>query len=175
MHRFNSSLPCVAWLFIGLVFLSESHAAPGGSVRGTASNAATGNLLRGVRIEVAGEAVSALTDSTGQYELSGLAAGQHELIASYVGLDPQKVTVVISADAPARRDFNLTSAIYTMQEFRVAGEREGSAAAITAQRNADNVKNVLAMDSFGTLSNQSASEMVIRLPAAPAHPRRSRR
>jgi len=143
---------------------STALAASSGSVRGTVSNAATGNLLQGVKIEVAGGNAFTLTDATGFYELSGLATGDHELIASYTGLDPQKIAVVVVSGAPVRRDFNLTSTIYTMQEFRVAGEREGAAAAITAQRNADNVKNVLAMNSFGTLSNQSASEMVIRLP-----------
>jgi len=46
----------------------------------------------------------------------------------------------------------------------VTGEREGGAAAITAQRNAENVKNVVAMDAFGTLPNMSASEVALHLP-----------
>ena len=48
--------------------------------------------------------------------------------------------------------------------FTVAGERAGGAAAITAQRNAANVKNVLAMDSYGNLLNMSASELAIMMP-----------
>jgi len=51
-----------------------------------------------------------------------------------------------------------------LQAFKVTGEREGAAAAITAQRNAENVKNIVAMDSFGNLPNRSPGEVAIRLP-----------
>ena len=46
----------------------------------------------------------------------------------------------------------------------VAVEREGGAAAITAVRNAENVKNVAATDQFGNLPNMNAGEIAIRLP-----------
>ena len=164
MHRSNALALFTACLSFAFALPGMTLAANAGTVSGTASNAATGNLLQGAKIEVRGTNLSALTDRTGRYELSGLATGEHELVASYVGLDAQTAVVTVARGSPLRRDFNLTSGIYTMQEFKVTGEREGSAAAITAQRNADNVKNVLAMDSFGTMSNQSASEMVIRLP-----------
>ncbi len=153
-----------AWISLAVTLVSGAQGSGVGSVSGTVSNAATGNLLQGAKVEVRGMTQAAFSDRTGHFELSGLAAGEHELIASYVGLEFQTAVVTVGPGAPARQDFNLTSNIYTMQEFKVLGEREGSAAAITAQRNADNVKNILSMDSFGTMSNQSASEMVIRLP-----------
>ena len=43
--------------------------------------------------------------------------------------------------------------------------REGGAAAITAARNAENLKNVAATDSFGNLPNMNAGEVAIRLPS----------
>ena len=51
-----------------------------------------------------------------------------------------------------------------------AGFYQRDAAAITAQRNADNVKNVVAMDSFGNLPNMSAGEVVMRLPGVAGNP-----
>ena len=60
--------------------------------------------------------------------------------------------------------------IYTLEAFKVTGEREGDALAITAQRNADNVKNIVAMDSFGNLPNMSAGEVVMRLPGIAGNP-----
>lgn len=56
----------------------------------------------------------------------------------------------------------VTSSIYQLTEFVVSGEREGNALAITAQRNAANVKNVVALDAFGNLPNMSAGELAIR-------------
>ena len=85
-------------------------------------------------------------------------------MVSYIGLDPVRGQVTVGAGQRAVRDFDLTTGIYKLDAFKVTGEREGGAAAITAQRNADNVKNVVAMDSFGNLPNMSAGEVAIRLP-----------
>ncbi|MFM7750635.1 MAG: TonB-dependent receptor, partial [Opitutaceae bacterium] len=108
--------------------------------------------------------VEVLTDATGLYVLSNLPAGSHELVVSYIGLDPVRASVAVAAGQRASRNFDLTTGIYKMQEFRVTGEREGGAAAITAQRNAANVKNIVAMDSYGNLPNMNAAEVAIRLP-----------
>jgi outer membrane receptor protein involved in Fe transport len=72
--------------------------------------------------------------------------------------------VTVAAGQRAVRDFELTTGVYKLAEFKVSGEREGAAAAITAQRNADNVKNVVTMDLFGNLPNMSAGELAMRLP-----------
>ncbi len=134
-----------------------------GVISGSISNAATGNLLEGARIEVPKLGLAAFTDNTGRYVLN-IPAGAHEIVASYTGLDPMRQTVTAVAGQRAIQNFDLTTGIYQMQEFKVTGEREGGAAAITAQRNADNVKNIVAMDSFGNLPNMSAGELAIRLP-----------
>lgn len=143
---------------------TAARAADGGVITGNVNNAATGNLLQGAKVEIPALGLSALADDTGRYVLSGVPAGTHEVVASYTGLDPITSRVVVSAGQRAVRDFDLTTGIYVLQEFKVTGEREGGAAAITAQRNADNVKNVVAMDSFGSMPNMSAGELAIRLP-----------
>ena len=65
---------------------------------------------------------------------------------------------------------NCTSGIYKLDAFKVTGEREGNAAAITAQSNADNVKDVISTDSFGYLPNMSAGEVAMRLPGVAGSP-----
>ncbi len=142
----------------------RAAAAGSGTIAGTVSNAATGNLLEGARVAVPALGVETLTDNTGLYVLSNLPAGSHELVVTYIGLDPVRTSVAVAAGQRASRNFDLTTGIYKMQEFRVTGEREGGAAAITAQRNADNVKNIVAMDSYGNLPNMNAAEVAIRLP-----------
>ncbi len=131
---------------------------------GTVSNTATGNLLEGAKVEIPALGVSALTNNSGSYLLSGLPAGSHDVVVSYTGLDTQRRTVTVAAGQRTAQSFDLTTAIYQLPEFKVTGEREGGAAAITMQRNADNVKNIVAMDSFGNLPNMSAGELAIRLP-----------
>ena len=154
-----------ALLLAGLAGSAPARAAaPTGTLSGVVSNSATGNLLEGARVEAPALGLAALTDQTGRYVLNGLPAGTHEITVTYIGLDRARTTVEVPAGARAARDFDLTTGIYRLDAFKVAGEREGGAAAITAQRNADNVKNVVAMDAFGTLPNMSASEVALNLP-----------
>jgi TonB-dependent receptor len=163
-----------AWLLaLGILaagFLSSfAHAAEAGSVTGAVSNTATGNLLEGARVEVPKLGISTLTDPTGRFVLN-LPPGEHEIVASYIGLDPEKKTISVAAGQRVTRDFDLTSGVYKLESFKVTGEREGNAAMITEKKNADNVKDIIAMDSFGYLPNMSAGEVVMRLPGVAGNP-----
>ncbi|MEY2878660.1 MAG: hypothetical protein RLZZ15_1040 [Verrucomicrobiota bacterium] len=147
---------------------ASARAADSAVVSGTVNNSATGNLLQGARVELPALGRTALADSTGRYVLGELPPGTHELVATYTGLDPARASVTVTAGQRTVRDFELSSGVYKLDKFVVSGPREGGAAAITAQRNADNVKNVVAMDSFGNLPNMSAGELAIRLPGVAA-------
>ncbi|MBI4623077.1 MAG: TonB-dependent receptor [Verrucomicrobia bacterium] len=163
MKRKNPITLAAVWVALALLPAQAALAADG-TITGSVSNAATTNLLEGARVEVPQLGLTALTDNTGRFVLTAVPAGTHEVIASYIGLDSVRSQVTVGAGERAVRNFDLTTGIYQLQEFKVTGEREGGAAAITAQRNADNLKNVVAMDFFGNLPNMSASEVAINLP-----------
>ena len=162
-------LPLVAaW---AALFVSGVRAADAaGTVTGNVSNLATGNMLEGARVEIPALGLRALSDGTGRYVISNVPAGSHEVVATYIGLDPAKVTLLVGAGGQAVHNFDLTSGIYKLEAFKVTGEREGNAAMITEKRNADNVKDVISMDSFGYLPNMSAGEVVMRLPGVAGSP-----
>lgn len=63
------------------------------------------------------------------------------------------VPVALRAEAPVQLD-----------AFVVTSEREGNAAALTRQKNADSVRNVIAMDALGVLANDNPAELLMRLP-----------
>jgi len=149
---------------------SSVPAANMGTITGSVSNAATRNLLEGAKIEVPALGLRTLTDNTGRFVLTGVSAGSHEVVVSYIGLDPVRRQVTVTAGQRAVQQIELTAKIYTLEAFKVTGEREGDALAITAQRNAPNVKNIVAMDSFGNLPNMSAGEVVMRLPGIAGNP-----
>lgn len=123
-------------LLCALPYTSGAATPASGTLTGYVSNAQTSNLLEGARADVPSLGLSALTDNTGRHMLLGVRAGAHQLIASYTGLDRISATVNVSAGQVATRNFDLTSSIYQLEAFTVTGEREGNAAAITAQRNA---------------------------------------
>ena len=95
-----------------------------GEISGNVGNIATGRLLEGARVDLPTLGLSVLTDQTGRFVLRNVPAGSHEIVATYLGLDPVTAAVVVSAGQRATRDFDLTAAVYKLQAFAVTGERE---------------------------------------------------
>ncbi|MBC7367020.1 MAG: TonB-dependent receptor [Undibacterium sp.] len=141
-----------------------------GTISGAISNAATRNTLQGAAVAVPVLSMSVLTDNTGRFVISNVPPGTYELEVTYIGLDSSRRTVTVSGGERAVQDFELTNAVYKLSSFKVTGEREGNAAMITEKKNADNVKDVIAMDAFGYLPNMSAGEVVMRLPGVAGSP-----
>lgn len=139
-------------------------ASGGGTVTGIVTNKTTGNGLEGAIVAVPNLGLSTLVDNTGRFVLNNVPPGTHEVVVSYTGLDENKATVIVGSGQRVAHDFELSNAAYLLDTYRVAGEREGYAAGLTAQRNASNVKNVVSMDAYGNLPNLNATELVMRLP-----------
>lgn len=135
-----------------------------GTLSGSVSNVRTGKFLEGAQVRIVGLDRQTLTNERGLFTFANLPAGTYDVEVSYIGLSPMVRQIVVRADGPASLTYEMDAAIYQMSTFVVAGEREGNAASLTAQRNAINVKNVVAMDAYGNLPNDSVGELAMRLP-----------
>jgi iron complex outermembrane recepter protein len=162
--RFPIPSALVRIAFLVAAFGVSAFTGRAATVSGTVSNTATGKLLEGAIVEIPSLARSAMTDNTGRFVLSDVPPGRHELVASYTGLDRGRQVLAVGASGSATADFELSSTVYQLSEFVVAGDREGNAASITRQRNADSVKHVVSMDTFGNLANDNTGELLLRLP-----------
>ncbi|WP_414662976.1 TonB-dependent receptor [Horticoccus sp. 23ND18S-11] len=138
-----------------------------GVVAGQVRNASTNAYLDGVVVEVEGTGRTVLTDREGRYELT-LPAGMTTLVARYTGLEAEKITVDVRPGARVTQNFALNAGIYKLEAYTVSGPREGSAAAITRQREAPNVKNVVASDSFGNIADGNIGDLLQQLPGITA-------
>ena len=130
---------------------------------GAITNSATGRALEGARVAVRGTDRETVTDRLGAYRFENLPAGAITVEASYSGLDPATQAVTTVAGRETRSDFALTSKIYALTKFVVAGEREGNAQAVTLQRLSSGVKHVVSTDAFGNLAGNPA-DLLVRLP-----------
>lgn len=147
-----------------VAFAAESAAtANTGVISGIVTNKTTGNGLIGAKVEIPALNRSALVDQTGRYLLN-VPPGTHELVVTYIGLDTQRETINVTAGQPAVRDFVMSSNVLMLDTFKVTSEKEGMSAALTQQRNADNLKSVASMDALVDLPNMNATELAIRLP-----------
>jgi len=155
-------------LAFALMGHAAMQAADTGRITGQVRNAATGQFLQGAEIALTSGSASVLTARDGTFILTSVPSGSQSVRASYTGLDAQTVSVDVMEGGTARLEIALTSSVYTLDTFTVAGVREGNAASITQQRNADGVMNVVAMDAFGNVADGNIGNFLQRLPGVGA-------
>lgn len=143
---------------------SVSSPLAAGQINGAVSNAGTKALLEGAVVEIPALGLSTTTDASGQYRFRNLPPGEYSLQASYSGLDLARKTSQVSSQQTARVDIELQSDVYQMGAFYAIGEREGNAAAITEQRNAESIRTAVAFDAYGNLFNNELGELAVQLP-----------
>src|SRR5687768_4617430 len=111
-HPFTTLLRC---LVLASTLPDLGAATDSGVIAGHVSNVATGKLLEGARVEVPQLQLSTLTDNTGRFVLGNVPAGTHEVVASYIGLDPLRTAVTVTSGARFVFNFDPTTEIYTLQ------------------------------------------------------------
>ena len=141
---FRRSVFVFASLVLSLALEAQTGGA--GTISGTVRNESTGDFLQGAEVRIAGTDRVATTQRDGSFAFAGVPAGRQQLRAFYTGLDVQETAVVVTAGETAVVPLALNAAIYKLETFKVAGQREGNAAAITRQRTAENIKSVVSME-----------------------------
>lgn len=133
------------------------------TISGRVANAGTGALLEGARVEIQGTGRAVFTDREGRYLITA-PLDDATLMISYTGLEAVTIPFRSLEGTAITHNVALTSDIYRMQAFTVEGEREGSALATTRQRQAPNVKNVVATDAFGTMTEDNVGTFLQKIP-----------
>lgn len=173
-----SSLSFARRAFAPLLFVLAAAVLPaqpsGGALEGRVQHAVSGDYLNNARVVVKGTALVAFTDATGAFRIAGIPAGTATVQVGYTGLDAQEVAVSVADGQVTRREFSLTSVsrygatgeTLVLDPYAVSAAREIDAAslAINEQRFAPNIKNVIAADAFGDVSEGNVGEFMKRLP-----------
>lgn len=147
-----------------LALLGTAAAGNPASLSGQVRNAATNAYLEGAQVRLEPGPLAALTGRDGAFSLPAVTPGSYRLVVTYTGLDAQSLALTLRPGEAAVRDVALTAQVYAMEAFTVAGEREGQALAVTQQRNAANVRNVISADAFGNIADQNLGNLLMRLP-----------
>ncbi len=133
-----------------------------GQISGSVSQVDGKAPLSGVLVRVDTTGQTAVTDSEGRYRFGALPTGAHTLTFQYLGLPNLTETVEIApGENPPR-----ASAMGTAQvsEVIVTGQRAAQARALSRQRNADNLSNIVASDQAGRFPDLNAAEALRRMP-----------
>jgi iron complex outermembrane recepter protein len=150
-------------LFVALL-TALSAAAQTGRITGAVTSQSTGNALQGAVVTLS-SGRSVLTDSSGHFLFSDVPAGTVKVTASYSGFKDQTVEAALTTGGAQNIAIVLPSSdVLTLAPFTVESMKEGQALSITEQRNAGNIKTVVALDEWGVLPTQNVGELAARLP-----------
>ena len=123
--------------------------------------------LVGATVSIDAINLTATTDSEGRFTIRRLAPGTYDVLVRYVDRAPFVTTVQISGDETETLDVRLERLGRTagLEEVVVTGRliADSEAAALSRQRAADSVKNILAADSIGRFPDQNAADALGRV------------
>lgn len=175
MNSPTSSFPgrwLLQWLALALVAVTSVFAqTPTGSIAGRVLNVSNGSYLNNARVTIDGTKLEAFTNSFGEFRFETVPAGEVRLSVFFTGMSSASAIVAVAAGESAKQDFSLQpdlagEKVLQLQAYTVTADREmnGSAIALNEQRFAANIKNVVASDEFGAVTEGNVGEFVKFLP-----------
>ncbi len=136
-----------------------------GQIVGKVVENGTDMELPGANILVEGTSLGAASGIQGKYVISRVPAGEQTVKVSYLGYETETVTVTVLAGQSIEQNFTLDQTSVAGEEVVVWGTRaKGQAMALNQQKNAPNIKNIVASDQMGRFPDASAPEAVQRIP-----------
>lgn len=144
-----------------------------GTVTGRVYDAVGERYLYNASVMVNGTLIETLTDEGGAFRLRNVPVGNAQVLVRYPGLAEKSASVAITAGGTANLEINLSGPspdtsekVLELEKYSVVEQREMSAQnmAINEQRNADNIKNVVAFDEYGYTSDGNIGEFLKNIP-----------
>ena len=138
-----------------------------GRLDGVVTDAARGASLRGASVEISALNITTETDSEGRFALRRVPAGTYEVSINYVGRTEVIETITISAGQTETLSVSLSRAGSDLvrDTVMVVGTpiADSEAAALSRQKNNDNVSNIIASDSIGRFPDRNAADALGRV------------
>ena len=159
------------WAF--LLFLSASLCglaipAPAqdqaGSISGTLMDPA-GAVLRGAQVSIPDKGMIVSTDQQGRFFFSGLSAGNYTISVSYIGFETLTKSVTVNAGESTNLDLRLQVASENQTVLVTAENASAQVEAVNEERAADNILQVMPVQTITSLPSSNLGNAIGRLPS----------
>ncbi len=150
-------------IFLGIGLCGSGLVAQNSLVRGKIFDATNGYSLPGANVTVVGANQGVATDLEGRYQLY-LPAGSYQLLVRYLGYSDTTLSLTTGAGQTLVLDVAMGSSTYELSSVEITGMLQGQARALNQQKNADNIKNIVAADQIGRFPDPNAAEALQRVP-----------
>lgn len=132
-----------------------------GSVRGRVVNEEN-EILPGATIFIEELQMGVISDVNGFYNLSNIKPGTYNLQINYVGYSPVNTKITIASSKPIEKDFKLSEGL-ELQEVQVIGAFQGQRKALSMQKNAMGISNVVSADQVGKFPDSNIGDALKRI------------
>jgi TonB-dependent receptor len=157
-----------AAIVAAVVVISLAISAPAAEATGTIVGTVVGpegNPVPGARVSVVGTRIDTTTDRLGRYRLAAVPAGDQQLLVTFIGLADQILAVEVASGASVSQDVSMQVEAF-FGTVTVTGDPilTGQALALSEQKNAPNVVNVVSSEQIQAFPDTNAAEATQRVP-----------
>ena len=157
------------WFLFGavliLVFTITSMAAePTGNITGRISDEGSGEYLPGANVMLKGTSFGAVTNREGEYLIANVPPGKYTLSVSYIGYNTFSSDVEVSAGKAAKQNIALQVSYVQIGQVVVQGIRQGQIKALSQQRTATNITNVISQEQMERFPDENTADVLKRIP-----------
>ncbi len=146
-----------------LLTLSMGAWAQQAIIKGKITDAVNKEVLTGATITLSGANNTTVTDVNGEFLLYAR-PGDRQLVVRYLGYRDTTIALNIKSSETRSLNIGLSSTYSRLSSVVVMGLLQGQAKALNQQKNADNIKNVVAADQIGRFPDPNAAEALQRVP-----------
>ena len=158
--RILSSIKGIFSLLLFVPMIAFGQAA----IRGTVTDAISGETLIGVNVVVQGTSLGAATDIEGQFRIVGIPDRILNIKISCVGYEAQIVEIDFSQMKDVQKNIQMKPQVIQGEEVVVTAQMRGQIAAINQQITSDRIVNVVSEEKIKELPDANAAEAIGRLP-----------
>lgn len=147
-----------------LVLIIPALAFGQATLKGTVTDADKNEAMISVSVMITGTSLGASTDIEGQYRIVGIPERVCTVKVSYIGYEPQELTVDFTKTKDATLNIQIRPTVIQGEEVVVTGQMRGQNAAINQQVKSDRSINVVSEEKIKELPDANAAEAIGRLP-----------
>ena len=149
---------------LSLIVVHLSNFVFAGDIKGTVSDKGSGDFLPGANVFLEGTNYGTSSDRAGNYSINGVPDGDYTLIVTYVGYSDYSNSVSVGPDA-LTHNAQMSVSYIPMDAVNVRGLAQGQAKALSQQRSANNIKNIVSSYMIERFPDQNLADAIQRLPA----------
>lgn len=177
MEKSGITLSALITIFLLLVVSFGQLRAQSASIEGTVYDNSTDEVLPGANVTLKGVSQGTTTDEEGHFVLDNIPEGDNVIIVSFVGYQTKEIEVEVDDEEVQIDEYDIDSDIEEVAEIEVflepgeelagievTGFRRGQQQAISEQKMASSIKNVVSKELLRSFPDDNTAEVLQRIP-----------